>query len=72
MRGGFTAVEAVVILWGLGTILAGIGTLAAFSRPMYRYILLGSSLIFMLAVTRVFMAVERSSHTDRRGGGTAA
>ncbi len=60
VRGGFTPVEAVVILWGLGIILAGTGILAAFSVPLYRYVLLGASVLFMVAVTRVFMAVEKA------------
>jgi UDP-GlcNAc:undecaprenyl-phosphate GlcNAc-1-phosphate transferase len=59
VRSGFTAVEAVVILWGLGILLAGVGILAAFAEPLFRYLLLVLSLLFMIAVTRAIMSYER-------------
>jgi UDP-GlcNAc:undecaprenyl-phosphate GlcNAc-1-phosphate transferase len=59
VRAGFTAVEAVVILWGLGIILASVGILAAFAQPVYRYVLLVGSLVVMVAVTRVIMTYEQ-------------
>jgi len=59
VRGGFTPVEAVVILWGVGLFLAGVGVLAAFSVPAYRYLLLVASLLMLVAVTRVVMRLER-------------
>jgi UDP-GlcNAc:undecaprenyl-phosphate/decaprenyl-phosphate GlcNAc-1-phosphate transferase len=59
VRAGFTPVEAVVILWGLGSFLAGIGVIAAFSLPSYRYLLLLANLLLMIAVTRVIMRFER-------------
>ncbi len=65
VRGGFTPVEAVVILWGVGSFLAGIGVLAAFSVPGYRYLHLLASLLLMITVTRVIMRFER-----RAGVGT--
>jgi UDP-GlcNAc:undecaprenyl-phosphate GlcNAc-1-phosphate transferase len=61
VRAGFTPVEAVVILWGLGILLAGVGILAAFSVPTYRYLLLGASVLCMVAVTRVIMAFEHGA-----------
>jgi UDP-GlcNAc:undecaprenyl-phosphate/decaprenyl-phosphate GlcNAc-1-phosphate transferase len=59
VRGGFTPVEAVVILWGIGIILAGVGVLSAFAQPGYRYLLLIASVGLMMAVTRVVMHFER-------------
>jgi UDP-GlcNAc:undecaprenyl-phosphate GlcNAc-1-phosphate transferase len=59
VRGGFTPVEAVVILWGLGSFLAGIGVIAAFGEPAYRYLLLLASLLLMITVTRVIMRFEK-------------
>ncbi len=59
VRGGFTPVEAVVMLWGLGIILAGVGILAAFAVPSFRYVLLGASLLLLVALTRVCMSIER-------------
>jgi len=59
VRSGFTPVEAVVILWGLGILLAGVGILAAFAEPLFRYLLLVLSLLFMVAVTRAIMSYER-------------
>ncbi len=66
VRCGCTPVEAVVILWGLGLFLAGVGVLAAFSVPAYRYLLLLASLLMMVAVTRVIMRLERRA---RAAGG---
>lgn len=63
VRAGFTSVEAVVILWGLGIVLAGVGILAAFAPPGYRYLLLGASFLCMVAVTRVIMAFEHAART---------
>jgi UDP-GlcNAc:undecaprenyl-phosphate GlcNAc-1-phosphate transferase len=59
VRAGFTPVEAVVILWGLGILLAGVGIVAAFSLPAYRFLLLGLALLVMIAVTRLIMSLER-------------
>jgi UDP-GlcNAc:undecaprenyl-phosphate GlcNAc-1-phosphate transferase len=59
VRGGFTPVEAVVILWGIGILLAGVGVLAVFAQPSYRYLLLAASVGMMIAVTRVVMHFER-------------
>jgi hypothetical protein len=61
VRSGFTPVEAVVILWGLGLMLASVGILAAFSLPTFRYLLFGLSLLCMVAVTRWIMALERKA-----------
>lgn len=69
VRGGFTPVEAVVLLWGLGLVLAGVGVLAAFSLPPYRYLLLGASLLMMIVVTRLVMRFERRA---REAGAAAA
>jgi len=63
VRAGFTSVEAVVILWGLGIVLAGVGILAAFAPPGYRYLLLGASFLVMVCVTRVIMAFENAART---------
>jgi hypothetical protein len=52
-------VEAVVILWGLGIVLASVGIIAAFAEPLFRYLLLGVSFVVMVAVTRVIMTYER-------------
>ncbi|MGQ0552197.1 MAG: glycosyltransferase family 4 protein [Planctomycetota bacterium] len=59
VRAGFTPVEAVVLLWGLGIILASVGVVAGFSTSPYRWLLLVLSLVFMIAVTRVIMLYER-------------
>jgi UDP-GlcNAc:undecaprenyl-phosphate/decaprenyl-phosphate GlcNAc-1-phosphate transferase len=59
VRGGFTPVEAVVILWGIGIVLAGVGVLSAFALPSYRYLLLAAAVAVMIAVTRVVMHFER-------------
>jgi UDP-GlcNAc:undecaprenyl-phosphate GlcNAc-1-phosphate transferase len=67
VRGGFTPVEAVVILWGLGSFLAGIGIMAAFAIPSYRYLLLLASLLLMIAVTRVIMRFERRAGASSVG-----
>ena len=71
VRGGFSQVEAVVMLWGLGIVLAGVGILAAFSVPLYRYLLLGASFLLLVAVTMVVMALERGE-VAREGGGDDA
>jgi UDP-GlcNAc:undecaprenyl-phosphate GlcNAc-1-phosphate transferase len=65
VRAGFTPVEAVVILWGLGIILASVGILAAFALPVYRYVLLAGSLLVMIAVTRVIMTHEQGGNGTR-------
>jgi len=67
VRGGFTPVEAVVILWGLGSFLAGIGVMAVFAKPAYRYLLLLASLLLMIAVTRVIMRFERRAGVGALG-----
>lgn len=59
VRGGFTPVEAVVMLWGLGIVLAGVGILASFAVPSFRFVLLGASLLLLVALTRVCMSIER-------------
>ncbi len=61
VRAGFTSAEAVVILWGLGIVFAGVGILAAFAEPLYRWLLFGSSLAVMIFVTRLIMAFERAA-----------
>ncbi len=61
VRAGFTSVEAVVILWGLAIILAGVGILAAFSTPGYAYLLLGVSVLVMVCVARLIMTMERAA-----------
>jgi UDP-GlcNAc:undecaprenyl-phosphate/decaprenyl-phosphate GlcNAc-1-phosphate transferase len=63
VRAGFTPVEAVVILWGLAIILAGVGILASRALPGYRYLLLGAGFLCMVAVTRVIMAFEHAART---------
>jgi UDP-GlcNAc:undecaprenyl-phosphate GlcNAc-1-phosphate transferase len=60
VRGGFTAAEAVIILWGLALILAWVGILAVSARDVYRYLIFMFSFLFMVAVTREVMALERS------------
>ena len=67
VRGGFTPVEAVFILWGLGIILAGVGILAAFSEPAYRYVLFVASFLVMVAVTRFIMVIERAGKEAAAG-----
>ena len=70
VRGGFTAVEAVIILWGLGLILAWLGILARHAQDVYRYLIFGASFLFMVAVTRKIMALERAHRAmvaDRNG-----
>jgi UDP-GlcNAc:undecaprenyl-phosphate GlcNAc-1-phosphate transferase len=65
VRGGFTAAEAVVILWGLGIALAGVGIVAAFAQPTYRYLLLVVCLGVMIAATKLIMSHERAA-LDKR------
>ncbi|MCB9897151.1 MAG: undecaprenyl/decaprenyl-phosphate alpha-N-acetylglucosaminyl 1-phosphate transferase [Planctomycetes bacterium] len=60
VRGGFTSVEAVVILWGLGLILAWVGILAVSAKDGYRYLIFAFSFLFMVAVCREVMALERA------------
>jgi len=64
VRAGFTPVEAVVILWGLAILLAGVGILAAFALPAYRYLLLAGYVFVMIAVTRWVMANERRARAE--------
>ena len=59
LRGIPVTTSASVILWGLGILLAGVGILAAFAEPLFRYLLLVLSLLFMIAVTRAIMSYER-------------
>lgn len=59
VRGGFTKVEAVAILWGLGCILAWLGILARHAEVAYRYLILGASFLFMVAISRKVMLLER-------------
>lgn len=61
VRCGCTSTEAVVILWGLGIILAAVGIVAAFAEPLWQYLLFALSFVFMLAVTRVIMGVEATT-----------
>ena len=61
VRGGFSSSEAVVVLWGLGLILAWLGSLATSARASYRYLILGASFLFMIAVTRKIIDMERMS-----------
>lgn len=60
VRGGFTAAEAVMILWGLGLILAWIGILATKATEPYRYGLFVASFLFMVAVTHKVMSIEKA------------
>ncbi|GJM22225.1 MAG: undecaprenyl-phosphate alpha-N-acetylglucosaminyl 1-phosphate transferase [Planctomycetota bacterium] len=62
VRGGFTAAEAVLILWGLGLILAWIGILATQATEPYRYGLFAASFVFMIAVTHKIMSIEKTHH----------
>ncbi|MHC4845511.1 MAG: glycosyltransferase family 4 protein [Planctomycetota bacterium] len=71
VRAGFTPTEAVVILWGLGIVLAGVGILAAFALPTYRYLLLVICLGVMIAVTKLIMTYERSAQERVDGEGAA-
>jgi UDP-GlcNAc:undecaprenyl-phosphate GlcNAc-1-phosphate transferase len=59
VRGGFTPVEAVIILWGLGLILASMGILALQAIELYRYLIFGASFLFMAMLTRKVIALER-------------
>lgn len=59
VRGGFSNSEAVVILWGLALILAWLGILASKTQAGYRYMILGASFLFMIAVTRKIISMER-------------
>jgi len=61
VRGGFTEVEAVFMLWGLGIVLAGFGIIAALAYDPYRYLLFLACLLCMIAITRLVMAIERSN-----------
>jgi UDP-GlcNAc:undecaprenyl-phosphate/decaprenyl-phosphate GlcNAc-1-phosphate transferase len=61
VRGGFTPAEAVVILWGLGIVFAGVGIFAAYSPPGYRYLLFGATFLCMVFVARVIMAYEHAA-----------
>jgi UDP-GlcNAc:undecaprenyl-phosphate GlcNAc-1-phosphate transferase len=69
VRGGFTAVETVIILWGLGCILAWLGILASQAEGEFRYLIIGASFLFMVAVTRKIMALERvhTAYLERTG-----
>lgn len=60
VRGGFTAVEAVIILWGLGLILAWVGILAVSAKDAYRYVIFAFSVLVMVVVSREVMALERA------------
>jgi UDP-GlcNAc:undecaprenyl-phosphate GlcNAc-1-phosphate transferase len=60
VRGGFTHVEAVIILWGLGLILASMGILALHAQELYRYLIFGASVLFMVMLTLKVMALERA------------
>lgn len=78
VRGGFTPVEAVIILWGLGLILASMGILALQAIELYRYLIFGASFLFMAMLTRKVIALERAQvqssaeaangHGERPGG----
>lgn len=70
VRCGCTSTEAVVILWGLGIILAAVGIVAAFAEPFWQYLLFGLSFVFMLAVTRVVMGVEANAKKAAAAGAT--
>ncbi len=75
VRGGFSASEAVVILWGLALILAWLGILASKIDGGYRYLILGASFLFMVLVTRKIIDMERlagPSAGPREGSGSAA
>lgn len=61
VRGGFTEVEAVFMLWGLGIVMAGFGIIAALAFDPYRYLLFGACLLCMIAITRLVIAIERSN-----------
>lgn|GEM_PF-194767 len=67
VRGGFTPAEAVIILWGLGCILAFLGILASNAEGEYRYLIISASCLFLAAVTRKVMLLERA-HTEYLGG----
>lgn len=72
VRGGFTTVEAVIILWGLGLILASMGILALHAQEFYRYLIFGASVLFMVMLTLKVMALERAhlmSSEDAEGAG---
>lgn len=60
VRGGFTPVEAVTFLWGMGFILAWVGILARNATEGYRYLLFGASLFFMMALTAKIISLERA------------
>jgi len=68
VRGGFTAVEAVIILWGLGLILASMGILALQAIELYRYLIFGASFLFMTMLTRKVIALEKA-HAQAKGEG---
>lgn len=65
VRAGFTSTEAVVILWGLGILLAGAGILATLAVPSYRYLLLLICVVLMVFVTKAIMAYERAVQDKR-------
>ena len=79
VRGGFSPAEAVVILWGLGLFLAGVGTFVApFAEPEYRYLLFAAAFLVMTVFTRWVMGNEArheaalAAAEDGGGKGTAA
>ncbi len=59
VRGGFSSAEAVVILWGLALIIAYLGILARQTSAPYRYLIFAGGFLFMIAVTRKIIAMEK-------------
>jgi len=64
VRGGFSSAEAVIILWGLALILAWLGILASQARGSFRYLIFIASFVFMTAVTRKIIDMERLARLD--------
>ena len=59
VRCGFTTTEAVLILWGLALILAGLGAMSIQAGYGARYVSFAVGLSFMLIVTVLVMRKER-------------
>ncbi len=72
VRGGFSPAEAVVVLWGLGLFLAGVGTFVVpFAEPAYRYLLFAAAFLVMTVFTLWVMGNERRHLAAARAKGNA-
>ena len=69
VRGGFSPTEAVLILWGLALILAGLGAMSIRAGYGTRYVSFAVGLSFMLIVTVLVMHKERNGMGRHRDSG---